>query len=169
MTLPTFRLRFFFEGKAVIDREVGAVELRLSDVSPAWPAFVRVFREIVGRAFTTEGASTGKPWKPLAKATQADRRRAGFGAAHPILRRTNELYGSIMGGGGGFVETTATSIAIGSNDPIFWYHQSARPRKRLPRRAMVLLRGPDRTALARPVLNWVAGRDPNAARRAAAS
>jgi hypothetical protein len=169
MTVPMFRLRFLFEGQVVIDREVAAVESRLSDVSPAWPAFVRAFREIVGRAFTSEGASTGKPWKALAPSTQGDRRRAGFGAAHPILRRTNELYNSIMGGGGGFVETTPTTIALGSNDPIFWYHQSARPRKRLPRRPMVLLRGPDRTALARPVLNWVVGRDPNAARRAPAS
>jgi phage gpG-like protein len=166
---PMFRLRFVFDGEVMIDREVRAVESRISDLSPAWPNVVQAFRTIVRRAFDTEGRSTPNPWPQLAPRTQRQRQLQGYGAAHPILKRSGELFGSITGGGGGFVESTKDRLAIGTTDPVFWFHQSRLPRKRLPRRAMVNLTLTDRTELSRPVLNYVMGRDPNAARRPAAS
>jgi hypothetical protein len=174
MTAPTpaplFRFRFVFDGEAVIDREVAALETRL-DAPLSGPGVVDevvgVFRAAVREAFATEGGSTGSPWPALARSTQAERRRLGFGPAHPILRRTNELLGSITGGGGGFVETTPTSIAIGSNDPVFWFHQSRRPRTRLPRRAMVLLTLRNKSDMLRPIMLHVTGRGAGGARRAA--
>jgi hypothetical protein len=167
--MPTmFRLRFVFDGEVVIDREVTAVEQRISDLSPSWPAVVDAFRVIVRRAFDTEGRSTPSAWVPLTPRTQRQRQLQGYGAAHPILKRTGELFNSITGGGGGFVESTKDRLAIGTTDPVFWYHQSRLPRKRLPRRAMVNLTQGDRTELSRPALNYVMGRDLNAARRPAA-
>jgi hypothetical protein len=161
-----FRMQFVFDGEVLIDREVRAVESRVADVSPAWPAVVQEFRTIVRRAFETEGKSTGVPWPQLKPSTQSQRRRLGYAPAHPILQRTRELIGSITGEGGGFVEASQNRLAIGSNDPIFWFHQSKNARKsKLPRRAMVLFTGADRTAVARPVLDYAMGRDPNAQRR----
>jgi hypothetical protein len=55
----------------------------------------------------------------------------------------------------------------GETGRIFAFHQSTRPRKKLPRRAPVLLTADDRTAMMHPVRLYVTGRDPNAPRRAA--
>lgn len=169
MTTPLFRFRFVFDGEAVMDREIAALETRLT-APLSGPGvvdeMVSVFRAAVREAFNTEGKSTGVPWKGLAPSTQQERRRLGFGAAHPILRRTNELLGSITGGGGGFVETTPTSLAIGSNDPVFWFHQSRRPRSRLPRRAMVLFTLRNKSDMLRPIMLHVTGRGVGAVRRA---
>lgn len=143
--------RFTFEGEVVLSRTLDGIIERAEDMRPAWPEVVRVFRAMVNQAFATEGASTGQKWPGLKLSTAQDRLRKGFTGFHPILQRTGELKRSIDGGGGGFVEETATSIAIGSNDPVFWYHQSRQPRKRLPRRAPVLPTAADRAALMRPV------------------
>lgn len=42
----------------------------------------------------TDGATTHK-WEPLAESTQADRRREGYGAEHPILKRSGALLRSV--------------------------------------------------------------------------
>jgi hypothetical protein len=82
MTAP-IRFTFAVEGELVIDRVLAGLETRISNISPAWPAVVQEFRAIVGRAFASEGASTGAPWKPLADSTQADRVRKGYPARTP--------------------------------------------------------------------------------------
>jgi phage gpG-like protein len=160
------QLHVELEGEVVVDRMLRGIEERAADVSGAWPAVVAVFRDVVGKAFATEGGSTGAPWKPLARSTQAERRRLGFPPAHPILRRTGALARSLTTPDGAIVSTTPTTLRIGSAVPYFRYHQSNEPRTRLPRRAPVNLTADDRTALMHPLRLWVTGRDPNAARRA---
>jgi hypothetical protein len=156
----TFRM--YFEGEAILARDLDGIAERAEDMRPAWPAVIAYFRQMVEKAFATEGASTGQKWPGLKLATAQDRLRKGFAGFHPILQRTGELKRSIDGGGGGFVEATTTSLAIGSNDPVFWYHQSRKPRKRLPRRAPVLTTAADRTELMRPVALHLRGLDPSA-------
>jgi Phage virion morphogenesis family len=164
------RFTFAVEGEVVVDRVLAGLESRASNISPAWPAVVTEFRAIVGRAFATEGASTGAPWKPLAAATQEDRRRQGYPAAHPILQRTARLQRALTTGEGAHVGTGPTSLRYivgGEAGRIFAFHQSTRPRAKLPRRAPVLLTADDRTAMMHPVRLFLTGRDPNAPRRRA--
>jgi hypothetical protein len=169
MTAP-IRFTFAVEGELVIDRVLAGLEARISNISPAWPAVVQEFRAIVGRAFASEGASTGAPWKKLADSTNADRVRKGYPAEHPILERKGDLKRALTTGDGAFVGTSPTSLRYivgGETGRIFAFHQSTRPRKKLPRRAPVLLTADDRTAMMHPVRLYVTGRDPNAPRRAA--
>jgi hypothetical protein len=171
MTAPFFHLRVTMEGDVLVDRLVKGVEARMANVMPAWPAVVRQFREIMTFAFFTEGGTTGRKWPDLAPSTQADRVRKGFPGAHPILQRTGKLARALVSGGeGGFLQATPRRLAIGVDESLdyFKYHQSNRPRSRLPRRAPVLLTADDRTALMHPIRLWVTGRDPNAQRRASA-
>lgn len=164
-----FRIQMTVEGELVVDRLLQGIENRARDVSPAWPRVVEVFRQTVAKAFQTEGASTGATWPPLRPSTQAQRKRLGYGPAHPILQRTKQLLRALTIGEGAYVATTPTSLRYlldERNAQIFTFHQSRRPRTRLPRRAPVLLTADDRTALMHPIRLYITGRDVNAPRRA---
>lgn len=172
MTAPGgfFNLTISVDNEVVIDRVLQGIEERATDLRPAWPAVVRVFREIVGRAFASEGASTGAPWAPLKPRTQQERARQGYGAAHPILQRTTKLMRALTIGEGANVSMQSDRMAYVLSEEVgyFVYHQSRRPRTKLPRRAPVLLTADDRTALMHPVRLHITGRDVNAPRRQAA-
>lgn len=163
-----FRINVTVEGEVIVDRLLQGIDDRSRDLTPVWPAVVREFRGIVAKAFASEGASTGAPWAQLAPSTQADRRRHGFPPAHPILQRSGKLVRALTIGDGAYVATTATSVRyILSEQEVgyFKYHQSLRPRVRLPRRAPVLLTADQRTELVHPIRLFITGRDPNAPRR----
>jgi hypothetical protein len=164
-----FRVSMTIEGDVVIDRVLQGIEDRARDLTPVWPRVVEIFRRIVAKAFETEGASTGAPWPQLKPRTQADRKRLGLPPAHPILQRTGALLRALTIGEGAFVATTPSSmryIVSEQEAGHFKYHQSNRPRTRLPRRAPVLLTADDRTALVHPIRLYITGRDPNAPQRA---
>lgn len=157
------RVRLTIEGDVIIDRMLEGIEARAQDMTPAWPAVIRAFRSIVNRAFATEGTTTAEPWPQLAESTQKERARKGFGAAHPILERTGKLLRSlVLGESGGFVEMAPQSLAIGTTVEYFPYHQSNKPRFKIPRRAPVLLTMDQRHELFRPIRLYLTGRDPNA-------
>jgi hypothetical protein len=160
MTQPVVRLTLTLEGELVIDRVLAGIEARAQNMAPAWPGVLQAFYKITQAAFDTEGASTGAPWKPLTKATQADRKRKGFDPEHPILQRTHALERALTGGGGAFASVGPSRLALRLSGDIdyFKYHQSNRPRHQLPRRAPVLLTGDDRHALTRPVGLYLTGR-----------
>jgi hypothetical protein len=163
------RVTLTLEGEIVIDRVLAGLEARASNLAPAWPAVLQAFQAITARAFASEGASTGAAWAPLTPATQRDRVRQGFPAAHPILQRTGKLMRALTLGEGAYASMTASALTyrLSSEVDYFKYHQSNRARTKLPRRAPVLLTADDRTALMHPVRLYLTGRDPNAPRRGA--
>ena len=161
--MPLFTITATLEGETVLDKRLQALEERIGDVRPAWPAVIAAFKQITGKAFATEGASTGQAWRPLAPATQADRRRGGFPPAHPILQRTGDLRRAVMLESGDNVVVDAPRyLGIAITLPYFAYHQSNKPRTRLPRRAVINFTADDRHALVRPLRRWLTGHDPNA-------
>ncbi|MDQ2668464.1 MAG: phage virion morphogenesis protein [Gemmatimonadota bacterium] len=161
------RVSLSLEGEIIIDAALAGIESRARDMRPAWPAVLQAFRVAVGRAFATEGSSTGAPWAPLAKSTQAERVRLGFGAAHPILHRTGKLERALTIGEGSYASTGATSLALRLSSEVgyFKYHQSASPRTHLPRRAPVLLTADDRTQILNPIRLYLSGRALGGVRR----
>ena len=159
--IPTVRLRFRLEGEIIIDRLLSGISERATNLAPAWPGVLEAFYRITAAAFSSEGASTGAPWKALAKSTQAERKRLGYGPSHPILRRTGALEDALTGKGGGVANASGSQLMFtveGEAGKYFKYHQSLRPRRRLPRRAPVLLTGDDQYALLRPVRLYLTGR-----------
>lgn len=164
-----YRVTFTVENELVVDRVLAGIAQRPTDLGPVWPTVVGVFQQIVGRAFATEGASTGAPWRELAPRTQADRRRNGFPPAHPILERTGALKRALTIGEGAYVSMTPQRLQYRLSESVgyFKYHQSTQPRTRLPRRAPVLLTADDRYALIKPIRLYLTGRDLNAPQREA--
>lgn len=159
----TFRITGISEGLKIIDRQLAAIEERARDVSPAHPAVIKVFNEITRRTFQTEGASSASgKWAPLAKSTERDRAREGYGAQHPILVRTSEMRDSVVERTGDTViVSTPTYLSIGTSNPKAKYHQSRRPRRKLPRRALFDPTQDDKHDLLRPLRRWLTGHDPN--------
>jgi hypothetical protein len=166
MTAPAFlRITAVASGtERVIDRLI-RIERNATDMTPAWPAVVMAFRAIEKKAFDTEGGSTDAgPWPALAERTQRERARKGYGAAHPILQRTEKLQRALTLGVGAYERMTPTSLQIqlGPEVDYLTYHQSTAPRTKLPRRAPVSLTEADRQALVRPIRLFVTGYDPSA-------
>ena len=161
------RVTLSVENEIIIDRVLEGIEERAQDLTPAWPAVLRAFRSIVNRAFAMEG-SGGEPWQPLADSTRRERARLGYGAAHPILERTGRLVRSlVIGDDGGFAEITPGSLIVGTTVPYFVYHQSNKPRRRLPRRAPILLTMDQRHEVFRPIRLYLTGRTPDGPQREA--
>lgn len=163
------RINFTLDGEALVDRVFAVIEERIENPSPAWPAVVKAFQAIEAEVFQGEGAHTGRPWPQLAPRTQADRRRKGFPPAHPILARTHALERALTLGDGAAAVTTARTLRYRLAPEVgYWvYHQSNKPRSRIPRRATVLLTADDRTKIIHPIRLYVRGQDPDAVRRSA--
>jgi phage gpG-like protein len=161
----TFRITGISDGLKVIDRQLAAIEERARDVSPAHPAVIKVFQEITRRTFATEGASSASgKWAPLAKSTERDRAKKGFGPAHPILVRSADMKSSVTEQTGDtIIVSTANYLSIGTADPKAKFHQSRAPRKKLPRRALFDPTQDDKHDLLRPLRRWLTGHDPNEA------
>lgn len=160
-----FTIRGWLEGDQVISRELQGLEERLGDMTPAWPAVLKVFRTIMSQAFATEGASTGSPWAQLAPSTVKRRIRQGFPGAHPILARTHTLERALTSeGGASIVVQMPHYFAVSVDLDYFKYHQSKAPRTKLPRRAPINLTQDDKTQLLHPIRLYVKGLSPDTAR-----
>jgi phage gpG-like protein len=151
MTVP-FRFTFTIEGDRQVDKTLAAYADRVSDLTPAWNGVDQAFRAIVREQFASEGAHGGTPWPALAARTQRDRQRHGFPPAHPILFRTGRLERSLTDLSADTISLhSARRYAIGSAVEYFPYHQSRKPRARLPRRAPIEFTADDRYELIRPI------------------
>jgi phage gpG-like protein len=127
-----FRLRFTIEGVPELSRILALTHNKVSNFKkPLWKSAQFILKD-VERNFNTEGALVGG-WTPLAESTVKGRLREGYGGAHPILQRTGALKKSFYS----YVDTKRAIIS--SKSPYFVYHQSRQARKRIPRRAMLVL------------------------------
>jgi phage gpG-like protein len=69
--------------------------------------------------FTTEGAASGAPWRPLAPRTVATRQQLGWPSRRPVLVRTGRYRRSFVQPGGDHIEqissgSLGTTIDVGS-------------------------------------------------------
>ena len=127
-----FRLKFTIEGVPELSRVLMLTHKKVSNFKkPLWSAAKMIMQDVEIN-FKTEGSLVGG-WKPLARSTVQGRIRAGFGGEHPILPRTGALRKSFYS----FVDQR--KAVVSSRSPYFVYHQSRLPRKKIPRRAILLL------------------------------
>lgn len=147
------------QGDVLIQRKLQGLEDRMSDMRPAWPAVLEVFRGIMRAAFASEGGSTGSPWPQLAESTVKDRERQGFAGRHPILARTHTLERALTSDGGGSVIVQMPRyFAVAVDVDYFKFHQSNKPRTKIPRRAPINLTQDNKTQLLHPIRLYVTGR-----------
>ena len=106
-------------------RNFDLVQRDLDDMRPMWREVSDVLRDEMTSVFDAEGPG----WAPLAIATQADRVKHGFPAAHPILNRTGALRASLESQGGDHIEEiNPLSMVWGTRVPYADAHQEGTAR-----------------------------------------
>lgn len=102
----------------------------LHDWSPEMREIKTTFKKFLTRdVFESEGAVFGRPWKPLSP-TYRDFKRVTF-SGRGILQRSGDLRKGWM-----FVSDDK-SVTMENTVDYGIYHQSTRPRKKLPRRPLL--------------------------------
>jgi len=127
-----FRLRWTIEGVPELSRVLIGEYKKVEDFSVPLRQASKFILADVEANFVSEGGLVGG-WQPLAPATAIGRARAGFGGEHPILQKTGSLRRSF------YPRVSKKKAIIRSRSPYFAYHQSLKPRTKIPRRAMLVL------------------------------
>ena len=165
------RLGAQLEGLDEIVERIAGLESRAADPQPALEVVANLLELHVQRTFATEGAHSGHPWPPLGESTVRARTRrwgyyrrwaptAGAGGIGPILTWHGRLARSFARGGVAHIRLVSPSgLTWGSGVVYGIYHQSSRPRTRLPRRAPIAFRDDfqQREILFQPVRLWLQG------------
>lgn len=97
-----------------------------------------VREEMIPETFSKEGPG----WKPLARRTQFDRRMQGYGAKHPILKRTGDLYKELtQKAHPKHIEVIRVGkyarVELGGSSKKFIENQMGNGKQRLPARPMI--------------------------------
>lgn len=146
------RLGAQLEGLEEIVERIGGLKERIADPRPALEIVANLLEAHVAQNFTTQGGHSGTPWPPLADSTVRARTRrwgyyrrwapiSGASGASPILQWHGRLSRSFRRGGVAHIRHVSPSgLTWGSGVAYGIYHQSSRPRKRLPRRPPIAFR-----------------------------
>lgn len=155
----------------VVDRVAG-IASRVRNARPAMEIIADALEGHVGGVFNTQGASIGKPWKPLRPSTvRARRTRSGYygrrvprgaGPSGPVLVWSQRLKRSFARGGVAHIRRVSDSkLEWGSGVRYATFHQSTRARSRLPRRPMIEFRDDGgfqrREIVFQPFRLWIQG------------
>lgn len=157
-----YEIAFSLEGVTEVSRRFAARAERVGDLTPAWPEVDKVFHLLVQQQFASAGAQGGERWPELARRTQLERAREGYGPKRPILVRTGDLQRSLTTLNGDAISVHhPTYYARGTGVEYFRYHQSRKPRKVIPRRAAIELSAKAKDALLRPIRIYLRGGTPD--------
>jgi phage gpG-like protein len=133
-------LSFEVEGEVQLNRALGVLIDRTTDLSRLWPQVRDLVMEDVGKQFRTEGGHGGTPWPPL-NPIYAAWKAAAYGQK-PIMVRTGALLKSLTQRGIGdmLFESGRRGMSYGTHLPYAKYHQSPGARRSsLPRRPLIRL------------------------------
>lgn len=139
----TFHISFDIDGDRELSRKLHGMLGAVSDWSPVWKTISTDWSTTMARKFDTEGAheagtaADGTPnpaWAPLSAKYAAWKRRQYPGMG--ILQRTGKLRKAAVDPA---TTITPTSLRLTVGSPYAIYHQSSRPRTKLPRRAFASL------------------------------
>jgi phage gpG-like protein len=134
-----FRFRLEIAGEVQMDRGIARFSDGITDYRPIWPVIEDDFYAQEKAQFKSEGAEGGERWQELTP------EYAGWKAVRfpgrPILQRTGDLVKSLTSGNdpNAVRVRERKTLTLGSKIPYAIYHQSPKPRKRLPRRPEIML------------------------------
>ena len=131
-TKMAFQLTWTIEGEQQLVRRLRGVSDQLKDWKPAFRQATNKLKSIFSNdVFATQGRVIGETWPPLKAEYLAQKRKRGFGAG-PLVA-TGKMQRSFQ---------TLVKIDMGAvwNSVFYFkYHQSNKPRFKIPRRVMMKL------------------------------
>lgn len=127
-----FQLEWDIEGEKQLSRKLQIDASAIKDFRKPFTTAANSLKKIFEQdVFQTQGAVIGEKWARLSPYTVAQKARLGF-PLQPLVR-TGFMRGA-------FKTAVSSDQAVIYNDAeYFKYHQSNRPRTRLPRRVMMKL------------------------------
>ena len=129
--MARLELTFSIEGEKQLLRRLNDVNKDFKNWRPEFEKTGRFLVRTFERNFDTQGKELGEPWKPLSSATLKQKKRAGYPATS--LVRSGSLRKGFRSRG------TNSEVVIGNVVSYFQYHQSNKPRRKIPRRIMMKL------------------------------
>ena len=113
MAAGRFYINFTVTGETAAAQKIQAMGMRVMNAMPAFTQIVRMMQDDIEALFESEGASSGKPWEPLAAATIVQKIRKSQNVN--ILTATEKLRDSLTGGESGATKITPIGIDFGSD------------------------------------------------------
>lgn len=127
-----FQLTWSIEGEKQLSRSLRGINESMGDWTPAFRKISRELKNVfANEVFSTKGSAVGERWAPLSPSYLAAKRAAGY-SADPLVR-TGKMQKSFK------TLVKADSATIWNAIKYFQYHQSNKPRSKLPRRVMMKL------------------------------
>ena len=128
----SFQIQWEIEGSRELSRVLNNVSRAAKDFKkPLGQSAVMLRKLFEGDVFVTEGAAIQRKWARLSPATVASKARSGYPFPTKPLVATGKMQKSF------YTRVYSEYAVVGNNADYFKYHQSNKPRKRLPRRVMM--------------------------------
>lgn len=121
---------FELEGEKQMIRQLRGVSTKMKNWRPEFVKTGRLLLKTFRDNFATQGRTLGEPWARLKPATIKQKMRLGYLAQGPLVR-TGKMKEAFISRPG------SDHVTITNPTPYFAYHQSNRPRRKLPRRVMM--------------------------------
>jgi phage gpG-like protein len=123
------QITWSIEGRQELSRKLNGVSLAMKDWrAPLERSATNLIKTFSTDVFSTRGRAIGTSWPPLSPATIARKARGST----PLVE-TGTMQKSF------YKQVHADHAVVGNDTPYFKYHQSNKPRLRLPRRPMMKL------------------------------
>lgn len=124
-------LSFNIEGDQQLLRHLDGIDAKAKNWKPEFAKTGQMLIKTFSDNFTYEGAMLGDRWEPLKPSTLAEKKRLGY--SDKILVRTGAMRFGFNS------RSYEDAVIIWNSSPYFPYHQSNKPRFKLPRRVMMKL------------------------------
>ena len=146
----SFQIQWEIEGSRELSRVLNNVSRAAKDFKkPLGQSAVMLRKLFEGDVFVTEGAAIQRKWARLSPATVASKARSGYPFPTKPLMATGKMQKSFH------TRVYSEYAVVGNNADYFKYHQSNKPRKRLPRRIMMRINNPSKEEIQRFFLEHI--------------
>jgi phage gpG-like protein len=137
------QISWTIEGEVQLSRRLRGVGEGVKNWQPAFKDASDELKKVFSNdVFETQGRAIGVTWPPLSPSTLRDKTRRGFGGKGPL-----ERSGAMRRG---FQSVAKTDYAkVWNSLAYFKYHQSNKPRTKIPRRVMMRLGNAQREMVVR--------------------
>lgn len=138
----TFQIEWSIEGEKQLSRRLRGISTKATNFTKPFTSAAQHLTGVFSReVFNTEGGVIGEKWARLSPATVA--RKARLGQSTRPLIATGRMRSSFRN------IVSSDQAVIYNNSDYFKYHQSNKPRRKIPRRVMMKLGLNQRTDVVR--------------------
>lgn len=146
-----FTLSIVADGETIVERRLLRFAENMEHPQAALEVVGDVLREATEKQFDSEGGYASGGWKELAQSTID--RKARLGQDPRILRATDRLMESLTRkfDGDHIEQISGDTLTFGSSVPYGLFHQSSRPRTKIPFRPPVAITEEDKRTMVKRV------------------